>query len=91
MKTPKTREEGLKDLNHGRYLVVNEKIERDEYKPYGRHDEKTVFKLDLFEVFEVTNHPRAEHLFKLAWEHGHSHGFHEVLLHFEEMVLLIQE
>lgn len=40
-----------------------------------RHSE---FKHDALEELGITNHPKADKLFELAWSEGHSSGYHEV-------------
>lgn len=49
------------------------------------------FKRDLEEEHGVTGHPKAERLFQIAWDHGHSAGFSEVLGWYSELAELIQE
>jgi hypothetical protein len=36
------------------------------------------FKLDLLEALGLSNHPKANEFFRLAWEDGHANGFYEV-------------
>lgn len=47
------------------------------------------FKKDLFEAFDVERNAKREKLFSLAWNYGHSGGYMEVALYFEEMLELI--
>lgn len=48
------------------------------------------FKMDLFETYEVSDNPKADKCYALAWEHGHSSGFSEVASYFSEFVELIK-
>ena len=43
----------------------------------------------LEEWFETKGHPKAEVLFRLAWEHGHSNGIYEVAIYYDEFMELI--
>ena len=47
------------------------------------------FKANLFERWEVTNHPKAEKVWSMAWDRSHSEGLHSVEMEFEELVDLI--
>jgi len=48
------------------------------------------FKKDLFQEFEVTDNPKAEKCYRLAWEHGHSSGLADVASYFGDFVELIR-
>ncbi len=48
------------------------------------------FKVDLIEEHGVTGHPKAERVFNLAWEYGHSSGLSEVADYFDDLVGLIK-
>lgn len=48
------------------------------------------FKHDLLEDHGVTNHPKAELCFKLAWEYGHDSGLKEIANCFDDFVDLIK-
>lgn len=49
------------------------------------------FKRDLFVEHGVTDHPKAERCYSLAWEHGHSAGLCEVANYFDDFVDLIKD
>jgi len=49
------------------------------------------FKADLFEYHDVTGHPKAERVFSLAWDYGHSAGLGEVANYFDDLVDLIKD
>lgn len=44
---------------------------------------------DLFAEYGVQDNPKKEKCFSIAWSHGHSAGYSEVALYFEELVELI--
>jgi len=48
-------------------------------------------KAQLAEEHGVVDHPKLDKVYDLAWQHGHSAGFHEVEMYFEEFVELIQK
>lgn len=49
------------------------------------------FKQDLFAEYGVTNHPKAERVFELAYQYGHSAGYSEVMFYFGDLVQLIRD
>lgn len=52
--------------------------------------EKSKFKKALLEELEITNHPKAELLFSMAWERGYGNGLYEVFQEALELVGLIK-
>lgn len=48
------------------------------------------FRADLEQEHGLSGHPKADRLWSLAWEHGHSNGFSEVVLHYEEFAELVK-
>lgn len=46
-------------------------------------------KADLEEELGLTNHPKKDVLWRLAWERGHSAGYGEVASYYEEMAELL--
>lgn len=69
------------------YGLVSAKIADGYYKD---NSSLRRFEEDLYKAFDVENNPKREKCFSLAWEHGHSAGYHEVLNYFSEFVELIQ-
>lgn len=49
-----------------------------------------LFKADLEKEFKLTKHPKADRLFALAWDHGHSSGYGEVMSYYEDFAELLQ-
>ena len=52
--------------------------------------EKSTFKRALEIVFDMGGNPKADKLFDLAWEYGHSCGFSEVLINYEDLLPLVK-
>jgi len=73
-----------KDLNSDAYLHARKEFYEDDRKKLKE------FKQDIFDEFGVTGHPKAEEVYSLAWERGHSVGLSEVYNEFSELVVLIQ-
>lgn len=48
------------------------------------------FKADLEEEFGLSGHPKAQRLFDLAWQEGHSSGYNEVLNYYSEFSDLLK-
>lgn len=77
-------------------IYIIEKFEDDEafkkYRlEYNVEDTRLYnkFKQDLFEYYEVSNNPKKDLCFSLAWEHGHSEGYPSIIVWFDELVDLI--
>jgi len=47
------------------------------------------YRSQLESEFETSGHPKAEKLFDLAWDYGHSSGLHEVKMYYEELKELL--
>ncbi len=48
------------------------------------------FKIDLLAEHGVTNHPKADAAYSMAWDRGHSSGYSEIALEFGELVDLLK-
>jgi len=48
------------------------------------------FKKDLIEYYEITDHPKADRAFEIAWEYGHSDGCYNVALVMDDLVELMK-
>lgn len=64
----------------------------DARKAYHAHTNelKMQFKQDMLDDFGVTDHPKAQKLWELAWERGHSAGLYAVYQEAEELVELLR-
>ena len=77
--------------------VIQEVLDEDEYKAHQKEYRKEEQKLheefvnDLFENFNVTDNPKRQKAFDLAWEKGHSNGLEEVYNEFCDLVELIRD
>lgn len=49
-----------------------------------------IFKADLEKAFGVEGNPKAEKLWAISWDFGHSAGYDEVLSYYSELVELIR-
>ena len=54
----------------------------------NRRDE--IFKADLLAEHGLTDHPKAQAIYRLAWEHGHAGGLSEVVNYFIEFAELVK-
>jgi|WetSurMetagenome_2_1015567.scaffolds.fasta_scaffold802603_2 hypothetical protein len=48
------------------------------------------FVKDLYETFGVTNNPKANKAYALAYDYGHSSGYSEIFNYFADLVELIR-
>jgi 3-hydroxyacyl-CoA dehydrogenase len=77
--------------------VIQEVLDEEGYKAhqllytYEKHKLHEEFVNDLFENFNVTNNPKKQKAFDLAWEKGHANGLEEVYNEFYDLVELIQD
>lgn len=72
----------------------NKDPNRDALRRAYREDESRLydeFKADLFECHGVTNNPKAQRAFEIAWDHGHAGGFSDVETYFSDLVDLIKD
>jgi|APSaa5957512622_1039677.scaffolds.fasta_scaffold28480_2 hypothetical protein len=53
-------------------------------------DIRMTFKADLLESLSLTDHPKAQRLWEMAWDHGHSAGLSEVVDWAETLAELVQ-
>lgn len=64
----------------------------EQKKEYHQAQEQITqgFKRDLLEYLEVSNHPKAETLWNLAWDHGHGSGYNDVAGYAEDFSELMK-
>jgi len=60
--------------------------------PYGydatEHDR---FTKDLYAKYGVSDNPKRDKAYSIAWEMGHAYGYSEVESHFSDIVALIKD
>lgn len=61
---------------------------REEYLR-SRDEGEASFKRDALEAVGLKDHPKAEKAWELAWDMGHSSGFHEVLVTLNDLAKLV--
>ena len=77
--------------------LIQEVLNEDAYKAHRKEydDERNKlhqeFQNDLFEEFSVSDNPKRNRCFELAWEHGHPSGYEEVYNYFGDFVELIRD
>ena len=54
------------------------------------HRMNDLLRADLEQEHGVAGHAKADRLWALAWEHGHSSGYGEVITYYEDFVTLLQ-
>ena len=62
---------------------------RKQFAAYRKEEERLygLFRADLLAELGITEHPKADTLFRIAWDRGHSSGFSEVA---NEAVALVE-
>jgi len=83
-------------------MDIREKIETGAYVPTTAYTPETrqayreetsrleaQFKADLLAELGITKHPKADALYRMAWDRGHSCGFSEVVSEAEELAELL--
>jgi hypothetical protein len=63
---------------------MRDNIESGKYK-----EDMGQFGTDLINAFKLTDHPKAEKAYIMAWNKGHANGLYEVLLVFSELTELL--
>lgn len=54
------------------------------------HEIRNDFRDELLAKHQVTNHPKANQVWEKSWDRGHSSGFSEVEIIFDDLVELIK-
>lgn len=62
-------------------------------KQYGVLTDEVIseFKQELAKYYGVENHPKLDSVWEFAWEHGHSSGFSDIAIYFDQFVQLIKD
>lgn len=82
------REKSFSDMN----VLQREKYQKSRQAlRIAEEQKKQDFRKALAETYELTDHPKEEILFNLAWETGHSSGYNDVALYYDEMSALIKD
>lgn len=63
-------------------------VERDRQREEERID-RMLHKANLERKYDLTEHPKRDKLYELAWEHGHSSGFTEVENYYGDFAQLL--
>lgn len=72
--------DAAKTAQHGAQKAYNE----EQGRLFAR------FKADLEEEHGMTGHPKADLLFEKAWDRGHSNGYAEVAMVYDDLVELVK-
>lgn len=59
-------------------------------KQKKEREQVAAFKDELETVHQIKGHPKAQRLWELAWQHGHSNGLEEVEMYYSDFVELIK-
>jgi hypothetical protein len=77
--------------------VIQEVLDKEGFKEHKKQYGEETHKLheefvnDLFEEFGVSDNPKRDKAFELAWEKGHANGLEEVYNEFYDLVELIKD
>ena len=87
-------------VDENNMTVRNAREHQEEQKRRKREQERLhheesnrlcgIFKDDLENEYGTKGHPKADKLFSLAWEQGHSSGYHEVACAYDDLAGLLQ-
>ena len=66
------------------------KIDQRAFYRRAEADITRLFQSDLEEEFGVKDHPKAELLWQMAWDRGHSSGYESVYYEYSDLVDLIK-
>lgn len=102
IKYPETPQKPVKrsyetNTDYGKRLDYYDDVEMPQYRKdkdlyhKKRNDVYELFKQNLLSMLEIEKHPKADKLFSLAWERGHSNGYYEVALEASELVDLLKD
>ena len=85
IETQRLGKQTLKGFDEEGYRKARDAHNADEQRLH------TEFRKDALADCGITDHPKADKCFALAWEHGHSSGYHDVLNHLREFSELIKD
>jgi hypothetical protein len=60
--------------------------ERLEKRTLDRQEHRALME----KIHGLTGHPKAEKLYEIAWDIGHSAGYHEVEIYYDDMAELLK-
>lgn len=72
-----------------KYRVTTDNSRQPDDRRRARETKKRTFRTDLEQAFGTAGHPKAELLFKLAYEYGEDVGHEEILDKYMEMKELL--
>jgi hypothetical protein len=70
--------------------IVTDRVQWEKYHEAERQSILN-FRQALFDEHGVSNHPKRNKAFDIAWEHGHASGFTEVANYFADLAELLKE
>ena len=53
-------------------------------------DVRSEHKAKLEQKHGLTGHPKADRLYRIAWDAGHAEGYHEIEMWYEDLAELLQ-
>lgn len=77
--------------------VIQEVLDENSYQEHRRQYNEESFRLheefksDLYAEFGVSDHPKRDRAFEIAWDHGHANGLRDVYDCFEDLVALLKD
>lgn len=92
LRRPHKPENTLSARASGLYAKAKAKYKSDMEEYRGKSKQREAeFKTDLLEEYGVTDHPKADKAFSIAWDIGHSNGFSEIEHYFTELLPLLKD
>ena len=76
--------------NSDNYLIHSYRDSSPKERRMAVRSSENEFKNDLEEAYGVQYNPKAQKLFQIAWDYGHSAGYYEVLGYYDELIELIK-
>jgi len=76
------KKKGEKEMDKGK-IPITERMRKV-------RQEKDEHKKEMAKLYGVEGNPKLDKCYEIAWDLGHSNGFHEVHVHFVELVELIK-
>jgi hypothetical protein len=72
--------------------TIRYRLESGEYDKRRHHEPEFIASVrnDLEQAFEVSGHPKADLLWRMAWDRGHSSGLTDVGYAYLELVKLVK-
>ena len=91
--TPVPVDEDRMTVRQAKEHEENEKRKKQDQRRLHREEDtrlNALLRTDLEEEHGLVGHPKADRAWDLAWEHGHSSGYSDIIYYYEDFAELVK-